>query len=67
MDRAAPTLQVRDYGTQNQTQVAYDESFLGPKGAVSLTKSVVPQFRNIKLEDWKVQVSTDMHFCKSVS
>ena len=34
MDGAARTWKVRDYVTQTQTQVAYDESFLGPKGGL---------------------------------
>ena len=46
-------MQVRDPGIQNQTQVAYDESFLGPKGGCvvnEISRPPVPEHQAGRLE-----------------
>ena len=55
-------MQVRDYGTQNQTQVAYDESFLGPKGGCvvnEISRSPVPEYQAGRCKF--LQTCTDPH------
>ena len=55
MDGAAPTWKVRDYATQTDSnrlkpKLPMTNLFWGPKRALSLMKSIVTQFWNIKLE-----------------